>query len=177
MALSTETPPRAWGRQRPDAIHRRDTGNTPTCVGKTHHKAHQEWTAWKHPHVRGEDPAGRPGGQTCRETPPRAWGRPTGEVRRARQVRNTPTCVGKTRSGRRATPRWRKHPHVRGEDRSSLMIISRLKETPPRAWGRRHFQQAHATVGGNTPTCVGKTAPGAHWRQIGWKHPHVRGED
>ena len=31
----------------------------------------------------------------------------------------------------------RKHPHVRGEDCCHVWIISLLRETPPRAWGRQ----------------------------------------
>ena len=70
-----------------------------------------------------------------------------------------------------------KHPHVRGEDASSLPRGGQKRETPPRAWGRPKVRAAEISQDGNTPTCVGKTrhlllAPGS--RQ---KHPHVRGED
>ena len=50
-----ETPPHAWGRQRPLFEIQHDNGNTPTCVGKTY-QAHTIATLfWKHPHMRGED--------------------------------------------------------------------------------------------------------------------------
>ena len=73
--VSTETPPRAWGRL--DTLrsfwvkHR----NTPTCVGKTGggYKARRNWK--KHPHVRGEDNRYRFTTSNELETPPRAWGR------------------------------------------------------------------------------------------------------
>ena len=71
--------------------------------------------------------------------------------------RNTPTCVGKTKSGRILLKWLQKHPHVRGED---LLIDT-----------------GTSTIGGNTPTCVGKTGTTAIAARFRWKHPHVRGED
>ena len=91
------------------------------------------------------------------ETPPRAWGRPGKSISDVMRQRNTPTCVGKTYVSVKAPKSYVKHPHVRGED-YSIMILERAKrETPPRAWGR--LPKACA--------CRART----------WKHPHVRGED
>ena len=94
--LFTETPPRAWGRPRRIALLRLPRRNTPTCVGKTGSTGMIPGTAWKHPHVRGEDRHGTTAterlsgntptcvgktladcalGAVCLETPPRAWGR------------------------------------------------------------------------------------------------------
>ena len=96
--LYAETPPRAWGRPVRGPQEARSQRNTPTCVGKTalfeYMRAHGE----KHPHVRGED--SYPGSEYCRmvETPPRAWGRHTRQPMITGKHRNTPTCVGKTKS-------------------------------------------------------------------------------
>ena len=91
--------------------------------------------------------------------------------------RNTPTCVGKTRT----RPIWRcvreKHPHVRGEDVIPAGRVSRDMETPPRAWGRRYNERPRARLGRNTPTCVGKTRENLLREVPTRKHPHVRGED
>ena len=52
---STETPPRAWGRQEKEVAALNRMRNTPTCVGKTVSDAELAELLWKHPHVRGED--------------------------------------------------------------------------------------------------------------------------
>ena len=94
--LPLETPPRAWGRHgagRDDALH---IGNTPTCVGKTCRCTGPRRGAKKHPHVRGEDPAGCSNRSAHPETPPRAWGRHGCSLGACLGAGNTPTCVGKT---------------------------------------------------------------------------------
>ena len=111
------------------------------------------------------------------ETPPRAWGRraifsaiPFGE-------RNTPTCVGKTAEEWEEECLQRKHPHVRGEDRTSNSCTEKHMETPPRAWGRHMDGDASLDDWRNTPTCVGKTFYQSQELFFNKKHPHVRGED
>ena len=132
-----ETPPHAWGRRYPQPDLVSIIGNTPTCVGKTKAGGRTGRPAWKHPHMRGEDPIRFPV--------------------RLKDSRNTPTCVGKTAMPSRAcSPAW-KHPHMRGEDSQVFFHQQRLGETPPHAWGRRLLCQGSADHHGNTPTCVGKT--------------------
>ena len=91
-----ETPPRAWGRRTVKERLCAVFGNTPTCVGKTYSSPQQHRCLRKHPHVRGEDAMGMTTAQLDKETPPRAWGRPTAKDCTHAQLRNTPTCVGKT---------------------------------------------------------------------------------
>ena len=71
-------------------------------------------------------------------------------------TRNTPTCVGKTERVNLAALAKEKHPHMRGEDVSTLFKAFEILETPPHAWGRRD---------GGVRAC----------REV--KHPHMRGED
>ena len=171
-----ETPPRAWGRQQFIGGLLCSGGNTPTCVGKTAKRRVERVPCRKHPHVRGEDPVDDVVTVTCKETPPRAWGRlcrprkpiPTDETpprawgrliqghRDAWPDRNTPTCVGKTRPHPIRGSDMRKHPHVRGEDRKSHLPACSM-ETPPRAWGRLLKKLLSSSRPRNTPTCVGKT--------------------
>ena len=189
-----ETPPRAWGRQTfftPKGVH---WGNTPTCVGKTGPRLLKTAAIGKHPHVRGEDPQWprprRPLWETRGEdiahlgwqaagleTPPRAWGRPRQRVAHGLSSGNTPTCVGKTLNVDEIQNESEKHPHVRGEDAVVLQKPFNFVETPPRAWGRQAVNRGERAFIGNTPTCVGKTRYLLSVPQLGWKHPHVRGED
>ena len=156
---------------------RRDSRNTPTCVGKTAWRSTMRMAERKHPHVRGEDAGRELKIHENEETPPRAWGR-LNSIRHIRMLsRNTPTCVGKTLFSYVPRIRWRKHPHVRGEDSVATPIGWFPAETPPRAWGRRSSRRCAAAQGRNTPTCVGKTESPITYLSALWKHPHVRGED
>ena len=155
--MKEETPPRAWGRRLPPSTMRLRMGNTPTGVGKTKVVGGGVDLEVKHPHGRGED--ANPGGLPVihEETPPRAWGRLLATLRRPSSSRNTPTGVGKTRSGHTGRCQPRKHPHGRGEDRHGRCADHGQKETPPRAWGRRFTGAVQDYERRNTPTCVGKT--------------------
>lgn len=95
-----ETPPRVWGRHLLAHTPDGSGGNTPTCVGKTGKDPRCLRYTKKHPHVRGEDGECRPRHRAPGETPPRAWGRPGKKYMRSPGLRNTPTCVGKTRGNR-----------------------------------------------------------------------------
>ena len=159
-AIGAETPPRAWGRQAKAMPVPEDDRNTPTCVGKTSSKNLERPKRRKHPHVRGEDGLGRQS-QTCRaETPPRAWGRRRYSAQQHPFARNTPTCVGKTKTSKRGPSALKKHPHVRGEDDSIPLPPPPVEETPPRAWGRPVSDCSPLARLRNTPTCVGKTHSG-----------------
>ncbi len=127
-----ETPPRAWGRLVLVAAAAKAFGNTPTCVGKTPLRLVSAPWIKKHPHVRGEDWTYKTDIPHQTETPPRAWGRRQHRQLRHRRSRNTPTCVGKTRSSRRRCLLIGKHPHVRGEDTNKLL---RSPITDTRSWG------------------------------------------
>ena len=156
---SRETPPRAWGRRLGQLAAMHQSRNTPTCVGKTGDWQPGREQLRKHPHVRGEDLLARVDPADAQETPPRAWGRPT-ESRAANLLRrNTPTCVGKTPLFVKEGKFAQKHPHVRGEDPNPHTTRRNAGETPPRAWGRQLNRPLLVCVQGNTPTCVGKTAP------------------
>ena len=172
-----ETPPHAWGRLC-DAVRawviRR---NTPTCVGKTFRGNRREPPCRKHPHMRGEDHKRGFVRDDREETPPHAWGRqPVGRDGKP-EMRNTPTCVGKTTMTADLTSFSAKHPHMRGEDWPGCAGPAIWWETPPHAWGRLPFPSSVFSNIGNTPTCVGKTDPLGHLSGHSWKHPHMRGED
>ena len=47
--------------------------------------------------------------------------------------------------------------HIRGEDQKNAIFAQKLKETPPRAWGRHLREILDFCREGNTPTGVGKT--------------------
>ena len=125
-AMAVETPPRAWGRL--NSLHRNPLPcrNTPTCVGKTRLMRSLSIESEKHPHVRGEDHNQPFATDKNQETPPRAWGRRAGGHRKGNDVRNTPTCVGKTTNGSESWNPVKKHPHVRGEDKCKIQRIVKL---------------------------------------------------
>ena len=134
--LSTETPPRAWGRRVNKIRIKHGLRNTPTSVGKTRLSLHRMGADEKHPHERGEDITKKNDGFQPEETPPRAWGRQYGQALIACDEGNTPTSVGKTDADHVCACDLWKHPHERGEDFFHDQILIFLEETPPRAWGR-----------------------------------------
>ena len=122
--LAIETPPRAWGRLTVCRKLNRFPRNTPTCVGKTGSVARFARSLKKHPHVRGEDLLHFSVRIQWMETPPRAWGRLSCHVLDQLLLRNTPTCVGKTRCNSILSISNWKHPHVRGEDFHAMSSIN-----------------------------------------------------
>ena len=195
--ITTETPPRAWGRRAKGHHEHPEGGNTPTGVGKTACRRGTLTDRQKHPHGRGEDYRMGQRRWANWETPPRAWGR-RGRLRFfVCAFGNTPTGVGKTACGA-LWPCWhRKHPHGRGEDARGKPARYAALETPPRAWGRRRGVRAGGDAArntptgvgktrnprqpagrtGNTPTGVGKTTIVTGATPADRKHPHGRGED
>ena len=111
------------------------------------------------------------------ETPPHAWGRLDSLESCLYRVRNTPTCVGKTRRKDFIGIYEWKHPHMRGEDSWAREDALPQAETPPHAWGRQKRVFGFIAAGRNTPTCVGKTATLSGMNRDAQKHPHMRGED
>ena len=177
LVYDQETPPRAWGRPALTALSGGNVGNTPTGVGKTQPAIKPPMRTRKHPHGRGEDMVWSFTSLRSMETPPRAWGRPIGDNGQHLGLGNTPTGVGKTWFKGTCGGADRKHPHGRGEDIIKADERTKLKETPPRAWGRPGDGLAPVQHRGNTPTGVGKTSSQCAPRRIRRKHPHGRGED
>ena len=70
---------------------------------------------------------------------------------------NTPAYAGKTKAIRFPTWPKRKHPHLRGEDPSSVRLLPCIKETPPLTRGRLAFPLRLCVFTGNTPAYAGKT--------------------
>ena len=65
--------------------------------------------------------------------------------------------MGKTIGATEEEAFEKKHPHVHGEDFVKLKTIGFIRETPPRAWGRRNGLEYVKAKDRNTPTCMGKT--------------------
>ena len=172
-----ETPPRAWGRPALTALSGGNVGNTPTGVGKTQPAIKPPMRTRKHPHGRGEDMVWSFTSLRSMETPPRAWGRPIGDNGQHLGLGNTPTGVGKTWFKGTCGGADRKHPHGRGEDIIKADERTKLKETPPRAWGRPIYSSRPVERSRNTPTGVGKTLAFLAGLFLSRKHPHGRGED
>ncbi len=99
------------------------------------------------------------------------------EARKVLGSVHTPTDVGKTIRHLLQYLILKKHPHGRGEDRTTTATVSGISETPPRTWGRRQGDIDIETAVRNTPTDVGKTAPSGFGHGTTQKHPHGRGED
>ena len=105
------------------------------------------------------------------------WGRLAADYISLVAVRNTPTHVGKTPPQATRSRPGRKHPHACGEDDAKAFFDRKIKETPPRMWGRQTVKMAAGMSLRNTPTHVGKTRHKIRAGIICKKHPHACGED
>jgi len=171
------SPPRAWGRRYRSPSPGLAPRFTPTCVGKTRLSRACCSDLPVHPHVRGEDGCSASRWPWGNGSPPRAWGRPLGQLHINRASRFTPTCVGKTARSWAISDTASVHPHVRGEDSSSHACCSGVTGSPPRAWGRLDNDALSRLGHRFTPTCVGKTTCPSPSFAADTVHPHVRGED
>ena len=157
---TSETPPRAWGRDLLSGGAIQLYRNTPTGVGKTGLLLPPVFAFQKHPHGRGEDDFSPVALKSELETPPRAWGRPDEIQLQLMCLRNTPTGVGKRFDAPYRLILIGKHPHGRGEELNKKTSSRPRWETPPRAWGRGASVRNRRRRGGNTPTGVGKRPVG-----------------
>ena len=85
-------------------------------MGKTNMERYILHRQWKHPHMHGEDYFKTNNNKYDSETPPHAWGRLSYQRHLSTVRGNTPTCMGKTRPDQGREDRYRKHPHMHGED-------------------------------------------------------------
>ena len=131
----------------------------------------------KHLHERGEDALNVSSAYPEKETPPRAWRRPTPHAYSRKQKRNTSTSVEKTSSDCLERRLRQKHLHERGEDQSNLVHLQDCKETPPRAWRRLLVICLCLRWRRNTSTSVEKTNKVSNGAATNQKHLHERGED
>ena len=133
------TPPRVWGKPRPNLENIPDQQ--------------------VHPHVCGENDKIKVMLAAPVGTPPRVWGKPSCGYTNDTMGRYTPTCVGKTILSRSAVRRVtvhphvcgenephflahiaeKVHPHVCGENSGLIYFVIALSGTPPRVWGKLPF--------------------------------------
>ncbi len=192
-----ETPPHAWRKPVSRLSRTTWTRNTSTCVEKTIMRIERRRLREKHLHMRGETSdmihnllffrntstcveKTKTGGlnrNKRKETPPHAWRKPTISFFCCPITRNTSTCVEKTTSSTRCFFTWKKHLHMRGENKKMQNSLTRTRETPPHAWRKRMPDDAYSCVGGNTSTCVEKTRPRLNRSTPRRKHLHMRGEN
>ncbi len=150
------SPPRAWGKRL--GVHiRADPGRfTPTRVGKTPASTGFTRVPTVHPHARGENVRPEPRAIRSTGSPPRAWGKRQRLGERPRELRFTPTRVGKTLILGNRT-RWRSvHPHARGENTLGALRVYVSSGSPPRAWGKRRSPRSASAATGSPPRAWGK---------------------
>ncbi len=129
--------------------------STPTCVGTICRRAGAARSLTVHPHVRGDDAMGWEEDIIKDGPPPRAWGRFPASLLGQRLERSTPTCVGTMLLSGSQPHISSVHPHVRGDDSTTLTALPRLSGPPPRAWGRSVDALDSGVADWSTPTCVG----------------------
>ena len=131
----------------------------------------------KHPRLRGEDSLSVRRAYVIVETPPLTRGRRERALSRMRPSRNTPAYAGKTGRVRGEYARDGKHPRLRGEDFTLILVANTRSETPPLTRGRHCAKARKYEEDRNTPAYAGKTAGAGSVFGSAEKHPRLRGED
>ncbi len=155
--LSPGTSPRVWGKECHKSVNNPHFRNIPTCVGKSGKNPEYRTNQAEHPHVCGEKNPITRKQRTKLGTSPRVWGKAQNESKLAREVRNIPTCVGKSLV---CTPKFRRfaeHPHVCGEKNLISCWTTQRPGTSPRVWGKGESLYFSISMIRNIPTCVGKS--------------------
>ena len=127
--------------------------------------------------MRGENLSGRLSTYAPRGTSPHAWGKLDKAPLNFSRKRNIPTCVGKTSLVAHATSVVTEHPHMRGENTSSVPSTPERSGTSPHAWGKHQDEANKLSIDRNIPTCVGKTMRSLVIMIFIPEHPHMRGEN
>ena len=127
--------------------------------------------------MRGENTKSRSTSSRHLGSSPRAWGKPRRGGEEAGQNRIIPTCVGKTLAIESFITAPPDHPHVRGENLSTLSSNANRFGSSPRAWGKRTKHGKSKKNLRIIPTCVGKTRARVGSPRTFRDHPHVRGEN
>ena len=138
LAISTGSPPHAWGIRVHHMAVLVGGRFTPTCVGNTS--------------------AAFSGLSTLSGSPPHAWGILSVSRTPHCQPRFTPTCVGNTFPNSFKPFFLTVHPHMRGEYYLFYFRFCYCYGSPPHAWGIPFFLTDFYLGCRFTPTCVGNTS-------------------
>ena len=110
-------------------------------------------------------------------SPPRVRGKHAINDGRARKVRITPACAGKTmRSGRNSSSTG-DHPRVCGENYYGSSTYDSAEGSPPRVRGKPAIAVLEGVEVGITPACAGKTRFPQDASAARQDHPRVCGEN
>ena len=127
--------------------------------------------------MRGENPGEPKGKGRPRGSSPLAWGKQLRIRVNYSIVGIIPTCVGKTFPFLLLFEQCKDHPHLRGENHSTLSSYKTIPGSSPLAWGKRSLIKLYMFLLRIIPTCVGKTRSLYLRKKHIWDHPHLRGEN
>ncbi len=130
-----------------------------------------------HPHGRGDNALNIAKDFLQHGSPPRAWGQLIEDKGGAGSGRFTPTGVGTTLFDSVALCVRAVHPHGRGDNQTTLELLTVIPGSPPRAWGQRRRRGVRGRGRRFTPTGVGTTWPTRRVSTATAVHPHGRGDN
>ena len=128
---------------------------TPTHVGTIWQGVLHAPTFPVHPHTRGDNSSGRASPSRIAGSPPHTWGQLIPWQAFPTILRFTPTHVGTMKASCRLRDYWAVHPHTRGDNIISQMMITRLTGSPPHTWGQFLSFIPSMIINRFTPTHVG----------------------
>jgi hypothetical protein len=156
-AGSVGPPPHTWGQLGNGSLGGAAPRSTPTRVGTMFSEGYSPAGGTVHPHTRGDNPRRGSAPAVSPGPPPHAWGQPMSELLAAVRDRSTPTRVGTTIATPLHIHSYSVHPHTRGDNSGTGVVLEGVVGPPPHAWGQPGRQGGARRRSRSTPTRVGTT--------------------
>ncbi len=197
LGVASGPSPPMWGKRPEVDLALLVPRSIPTHVGKTKARHWSCGAGSVHPHPRGENfccevalsaafgPSPPTWGKLARphhpapnyRSIPPTWGKRTDGRGRLPHQRFIPTHVGKTWRGTSPNCTASVHPHPRGENSGSSLILNVGHGPSPPTWGKLTVPERVIDAHRSIPTHVGKTREIPYRAAISAVHPHPRGEN
>ena len=177
LATLNGSPPRAWGQSVLGMSGPIVCRFTPTGVGTIVRPRRAPPGAPVHPHGRGDNPSRHRAADDPHGSPPRAWGQSGRRDDGRHGNRFTPTGVGTILVVERQPAVAAVHPHGRGDNVRSRVMVRDVIGSPPRAWGQLRRDGLKGLIRRFTPTGVGTIATATATTTSPTVHPHGRGDN
>ena len=134
---SDGSPPRVWGKRAYRPWTKGNNAVHPHACGENGGRNPAGAAPPVHPHACGENLVRQPLQLGVGGSPPRVWGKRGEPYDGDREIRFTPTRVGKTAWASACWPGCPVHPHACGENSSVYNAATGVRGSPPRVWGKR----------------------------------------
>ena len=170
------SPPYTWGAQNWRDLLDATRRITPIYMGSTYRRYCCDDVREDHPHIHGEHFRATITTELFQGSPPYTWGALSANQLLYGSSRITPIYMGSTQQPAQNLARPRDHPHIHGEHKHLVGLITPAKGSPPYTWGALLYRYSVTPAPRITPIYMGSTASFRISVAIRRDHPHIHGE-